>query len=103
MGSEPPTAVFARSDNMALGVLRAAERLEIEVPGQLSVVGFDDVQAASLETPSLTTVLQSLGDMGRAAVGLLYRRIDGKVIETPRIEVGSRLIVRDWTSALAST
>lgn len=65
----------------------------------LSVVGFDDVAAASLVTPALTTVRQPLEDMGRAAVSLLYRLIEERPIEALRIEVNTRLVVRASTVA----
>jgi len=69
----PPTAVFASNDNMALGVLAAAQRLGIQVPQELSIVGFDDSLAASLVWPALTTVRQPVGEMAAAAVQMLIR------------------------------
>jgi DNA-binding LacI/PurR family transcriptional regulator len=59
---DPPSAIFAASDTQAMGVLSAAERLGIAIPGQLSVVGFDDIQAAELL--GLSTVRQPLEDSG---------------------------------------
>ncbi len=96
---DPPTAIFACNDNMAIGVLRAAGSRGVTVPRDLSVVGFDDVAAASLVTPALTTVRQPLEDMGRAAVSLLYRLIEERPIEALRIEVNTRLVVRASTVA----
>ncbi|MYU10409.1 substrate-binding domain-containing protein [Streptomyces sp. SID8361] len=75
--AEPPTAVFAASDTIALGLLSAARRLSIDVPRNLSVVGFDDVPAASLVTPRLTTVHTPLEKMADAAVRMLVERLDG--------------------------
>jgi LacI family transcriptional regulator len=69
----PPSAVFASNDDMALGVLAAAQRLGIQVPQELSIVGFDDSPAASLVWPALTTVRQPVGAMAAAAVDLLVR------------------------------
>jgi LacI family transcriptional regulator len=93
----PPTAIFAFNDNMALGALHVASGNGMRVPYDLSVVGFDDVGIASLTMPALTTVRQPLQDMGRTAVGLLYRLIDGGPIEALHIEVATRLVVREST------
>jgi DNA-binding LacI/PurR family transcriptional regulator len=72
--ADRPTAILALSDLQALGVLRAAAERGIAVPGELSVVGFDDVPQATTSTPALTTVFQPHADKGRAAVRLL---VDG--------------------------
>src|SRR3954467_3543906 len=66
-----PTAILALSDLQALGVLRAAAERGIDVPGELSVVGFDDIPQAAAATPALTTVAQLHEEKGRAAVRLL--------------------------------
>ena len=70
-GPDPVTAILAMSDRLALGVLAAARELRVEVPGQLSVVGFDDIGAAAHSRPSLTTVNQPLRLKGYAAARLL--------------------------------
>jgi DNA-binding LacI/PurR family transcriptional regulator len=70
-GPGPVTAILAMSDRLALGVLAAARELRVEVPRQLSVVGFDDIAAAAHSRPSLTTVHQSLRLKGYAAARLL--------------------------------
>jgi len=70
-GRQPPTAVFASNDDMALGVLATAQRLGLQVPGDLSVAGFDDSAAASLVWPHLTTVRQPVEEMARLAVDML--------------------------------
>jgi len=59
---EPPTAIFASNDNMAVGVMRAARERGVVVPDQLSVVGFDDAVLAPIVTPSLTTARQPSGE-----------------------------------------
>ncbi|WP_410315567.1 substrate-binding domain-containing protein, partial [Klebsiella pneumoniae] len=63
--------MFASNDDMALGVLAAAQRLGLAVPGELSVVGFDDSPMAALVWPSLTTVRQPVAEMARVAVEML--------------------------------
>ncbi|MFF1529491.1 LacI family DNA-binding transcriptional regulator [Cellulomonas sp. NPDC058312] len=70
---DPPTAVFAASDDTAIGVLRAAREHGVRVPEDLSVVGFDDVPVAAWLDPALTTVRQPLTEMGDAAVTLVHR------------------------------
>jgi LacI family transcriptional regulator len=69
------TAVFSCSNFITLGLLQAAAERQLEVPRQLSIVGFDEVPAADLIKPGLTTVLQPTYDMGKASMRLLLRRI----------------------------
>ena len=73
---EPPTAIFAASDTQALGVLEAASDLGLAVPGDVSVVGFDDLEVASYI--GLTTVHQPLEESGRRAVERLVAAIEGE-------------------------
>ncbi len=70
-GNPRPTAVFAANDVMAFGVIVAASKLGLNVPGDLSVVGFDDAPAAQIYSPSLTTIRQPVIEMGALAVDLL--------------------------------
>ena len=95
--ADPPTAIFAFNDNMAVGVLRAARERGLEIPSDLSVVGMDDVQIAEFSTPALTTVRQPLQEMGRIAVSRLYRLIHGQRLEAARIELSTRLVIRGST------
>jgi DNA-binding LacI/PurR family transcriptional regulator len=71
-----PTAVFAASDTIALGILTGASNLGVRIPDDLSVVGFDDIPAASYVTPRLTTVRTPIDRMASAAVTMLVERID---------------------------
>ena len=96
--ADPPTAVFALNDNMATGVLQAAKDLGYEVPEELSIVGFDDIALASISSPALTTVRQPLLEMGRMAASLLGRLIDGQPLEATRLELSTRLVVRESTA-----
>jgi DNA-binding LacI/PurR family transcriptional regulator len=86
---EPPTAVFAASDTQALGVLEAAAAAGLSVPGDVSVVGFDDVEAASYV--GLSTVRQPLYESGAHAARLLLGLLDGTPLgpvgETLRLEL----------------
>lgn len=81
----PPTAVVCGNDAIALGALNAARKLSLDVPGDVSVVGFDDLPLASWETLELTTVNQPMNEMARAAARLLVNRVEGKVA-TDRIQ-----------------
>ncbi|HVA92556.1 MAG TPA: LacI family DNA-binding transcriptional regulator [Chloroflexota bacterium] len=93
-----PTAIFAINDNMAIGVMRAARERGLDIPRQLSVVGFDDIDIAVVAYPALTTVSQPLQEMGRLAVSVLYRQINGQALEAHRIELSTRLVVRGSTA-----
>jgi LacI family transcriptional regulator, galactose operon repressor len=93
--ADPPTAIFAFNDNLAIGTIQAARAHGLRVPEDLSVVGFDDSEHASLITPTLTTVRQPLAEMGRTAVNLLRRLLDGQRVETLHVELGTRFVVRD--------
>ncbi len=68
---EPPTAVFAASDYIAVGMLEALRSQGLEIPGFMSIVGFDDMEFASLLMPPITTLNQSAAELGRTAVTLL--------------------------------
>ncbi len=94
---EPPTAIFASNDNMALGAMQVARERGLRVPEDLSVVGFDDGESAGIVTPPLTTVRQPLAELGRIAVSLLTRLIEGQRVEALRIELATRLVVREST------
>jgi LacI family transcriptional regulator len=67
----PPTAIFAANDDMAAGVLRVANRLGVDVPGQLSIAGFDDIALARQVEPALTTIRQPLVRMADRAASML--------------------------------
>jgi LacI family transcriptional regulator len=93
----PPTAIFAFNDNLAIGAIQAARTRGLRVPEDLSVVGFDDVELATIVTPALTTVRQPLAEMGRTAVSLLMRLLERQRFETLHVELGTRLVVREST------
>ena len=96
---DPPTAIFAFNDNLAIGAMRAARSRLVRVPEDLSIVGFDDSEEAAIVTPALTTVRQPLAEMGRMAVSLLVRLLDKQRVEALRVELATRLIVRESTAA----
>ncbi|MFN2161760.1 MAG: LacI family DNA-binding transcriptional regulator, partial [Candidatus Promineifilaceae bacterium] len=96
---EPPTAVFACNDLMAVGCISAAAERGLRVPQDLSVVGFDNVRLASFTNPPLTTVSQPMRQIGTLALELLMERIND--IDSPvRIEqLDTELVVRRTTAA----
>jgi LacI family transcriptional regulator len=93
-----PTAIFAGSDEQAMGVIEAARTLSLSVPGDLSVVGFDDLPAARWASPPLTTVRQPLADMGREAGRMLARLIREEPLDNHRLELATSLVVRASTA-----
>ncbi|HNP69506.1 MAG TPA: LacI family DNA-binding transcriptional regulator [Kouleothrix sp.] len=93
---EPPTAIFALNDRMALGVMRAARELGLSIPGDLSVIGFDDIQPAALSTPPLTTVRQPGFALGEVAARALFAQLDGAPLPQPSI-ISTEFIARGTT------
>jgi LacI family transcriptional regulator len=93
--ADPPSAVFASSDQMALGVHEAARRRGLRVPTDLSVIGFDDLPEARWASPPLTTVRQPLAEMGSLAARTVLRMARGETLQAPRVELATELVVRD--------
>lgn len=91
---EPPTAIFASNDEMALGVMAAAIERGLNVPDDLSIIGFDDTPRAGLAYPALTTVRQPLEEMGRVATRMLIQLIDDPQLQLEQVKLPTRLIVR---------
>lgn len=99
--TDPPTAVFAANDAVALGIIQAAHERGVSVPGQLSVVGYDDVDLAAHSVPPLTTVAQPMAAMGQTAVELLISRLKGPDRHRPpeAVVLPVRLVVRGSTAS----
>ena len=95
---EPPTAVFAACDAIAVGLIEAARQRDLAVPRELSVVGLDDTYLARYCNPPLTTVRQPLRDMGRLAMRTLLRMCDGEAPDSYHVELATQLIVRNSTA-----
>ncbi|MCK2218474.1 LacI family DNA-binding transcriptional regulator [Actinomadura sp. ATCC 31491] len=95
---DPPTAIFTCNDGQAAGVYRAAYRLGLRIPDELSVVGFDDLPVVRWMNPPLTTVRQPLTDMAATATELLLGLARGELPARHRIELGTELIVRESTA-----
>jgi LacI family transcriptional regulator len=97
---EPPTAIFALNDLMAFGVLGYACAHGIDVPSQLSIVGFDDILLASYVAPALTTVAQPKYELGRTVAEVLLRRVQGNKESPIHLVLPTELIVRGSTTHL---
>jgi LacI family repressor for deo operon, udp, cdd, tsx, nupC, and nupG len=94
-----PTAVFAASDEMALGVIKAAKEYGFNVPNEISVVGFDDIKFASIFEPSLTTVSQPAFEMGVKAAEMLVKLMNTENLMRRQIVMEDKLIIRESCGA----
>jgi LacI family transcriptional regulator len=91
----PPTAIFAANDESAIGAMEAARETGLRIPEDLSVVGFDNIPQTAHTTPPLTTVDQSIDEMGYVATKMLIELIQGKPLENRLHKIPTRLIIRD--------
>jgi LacI family transcriptional regulator len=98
--TDRPTAIFAANDMVGIGVLRAAAERNVKVPAQLSVVGFDDIQMSQFVYPALTTVGQSILQLGERAAEVLLRRIAarGEYREVQQSIVAPSMVLRESTA-----
>ena len=97
---EPPTAIFACNDMMALGAICAVHEAGLRVPDDVSVVGFDDITLASYSVPRLTTIAQPRHKMGFMAARMLIERISNRDAPIKRELLPTTLIVRDSCARL---
>ena len=95
---QPPTAIFASNDCMAMGVIDAIRDHGLKIPDDISVIGFDDIPQASLVRPALTTVQQPLEQMGRLATQMLLEILTNTDSKPHRIELPTQLMIRDSTA-----
>ncbi|WP_378945896.1 LacI family DNA-binding transcriptional regulator [Mesorhizobium sp. ANAO-SY3R2] len=95
---EPPTAIFCANDEMAFGVIHELRRLGLDVPGQVSVVGFDDLFLSEAFYPPLTTVSQPRTDIGRAAMNMLLDMMSGGLTPRQPVMMPTTLKVRGTTA-----
>ena len=94
---EPPSAIFACNDVMAIGALRTLQNAGLQVPGDVSIIGFDDIPLASAVSPALTTVAQPTAELSTLAARCLISRIQNDRDDEPRQRsvLETRLVVRD--------
>jgi LacI family transcriptional regulator len=97
-----PTAIFAANDKTAMGAIDVAQELELRIPQDLSVIGFDNIPEAAQVTPKLTTVDQSIQEMGKLATKLLIGILRGEAPEQMLYKVPTHLIIRESCQAVAS-
>ncbi|MCY1316589.1 LacI family DNA-binding transcriptional regulator [Sinorhizobium sp. NFACC03] len=97
--AEPPSAIFVANDEMAYGAIHALRRLGLDVPGDVSVVGFDDLYLSKAFYPPLTTVSQPRADIGRTAMSLLLDILSGDdVAAAPAVVLPTALNIRGSTA-----
>jgi LacI family transcriptional regulator, repressor for deo operon, udp, cdd, tsx, nupC, and nupG len=94
LGERRPTAIFAVSDTLAIGVMQGVRAAGLRVPDDIAVVGFDDIAVAAHVDPPLTTVLQPMQQLGETAAELLLKRLRDPHAEVPGVLLPHRLIVR---------
>jgi LacI family transcriptional regulator len=100
---EAPTAIFAANDLIALGTLRAAREAGLEVPKDLSIVGFNDIPLADLFDPPLTTVHVPQQEMGATAASLLIAQLERETIKDRRVVLDATLVIRGSTAPARAT
>ncbi|NDL64869.1 DNA-binding transcriptional regulator CytR [Acerihabitans arboris] len=94
----PPTAIFCHSDIIAFGVLSQAKKVGLDVPADLSLIGFDDITLARFCDPPLTTVAQPGYQLGREALLLLLQQLRQQAVTNTSLLLDSKLIVRGSTA-----
>jgi DNA-binding LacI/PurR family transcriptional regulator len=92
-----PTAVVCYNDLTAVGVMEAAKGMGLSIPGDISIVGFDDIQVAELLTPALTTVRQPKWELGMRSMSLILQILRGEEAERTVVLPGE-LVVRGSTA-----
>lgn len=96
--AERPTAVFAANDRMAIGAMRAIAEAGLSIPGDLSIVGVDDIEVAAYQRPALTTVAQSLPELAARGIRTLIDLLTGREPEHHgRIVLDPTLVIREST------
>ena len=93
----PPTAIFAASDTQALGIMAAARELGLRIPEDLSVIGYDDIEAA--DYVGLTTVRQQLFESGRSGAEILLKEIEKRSAVAPLVSLAPSVVFRATTAA----
>ncbi|PPF79290.1 LacI family transcriptional regulator [Subtercola sp. Z020] len=93
-----PTAIFAANDLSAIATVQVAAELGISVPGDVSVIGFDDIPEASQMSPALTTIRQPIQKLGARAADLLVTLLAGETPAATHLQLPTRLVVRATTA-----
>jgi LacI family transcriptional regulator len=96
--TDRPTAIFAANDLSAIATIEVARDLGLSVPGDLSVIGFDDIPESAQIDPPLTTVHQPIQQMGAAAIEMLTALLDGSPVDEPHVRLPTSLVQRRTTA-----
>jgi LacI family transcriptional regulator, repressor for deo operon, udp, cdd, tsx, nupC, and nupG len=94
---EKPSAIFAANDEMAVGVIQAVQEQGLQVPQDVSVVGFDNVQISRVVRPNLTTIDQPILQIGIKSMELMISRLEGMELKDKRIVLEANLCIREST------
>ncbi len=95
----PPSAIFAANDLLAIGAMHAAHERGLTIPSDLSIIGMDDIDAAAMTLPGLTTIAKPKYEIGRQAASFLLERLDGSAQAEPRrVFMPCRLVIRGSTA-----
>jgi len=97
--SGPFTALFAFNDVSAIGATKALHEAGLQVPRDVSLIGFDDIMAAAFQSPALTTIRQPLTQMGTIAADILLKRITTNDMQPQIVQVAPELVVRESTAS----
>ncbi|WP_170290887.1 LacI family DNA-binding transcriptional regulator [Neomoorella glycerini] len=93
--SNPPTAIFAFNDILAIGALKAAQQLGIKIPADLAIIGFDDIPSAAFCTPSLSTIHSPSLELGRQAARLLLEQLNQENAPVKKVLLPVELVLRE--------
>ncbi len=94
-----PDAVFCSNDDMAIGLLRAMDKVGVRCPQDIAIIGFDDIEQAEYTVPPLTTIVQPADKLGQNAVALLLKLIQNPGLDLKPLEIPTQLIVRQSCGA----
>jgi LacI family transcriptional regulator len=97
---DPPTAIFCANDQSALGAYQAAREAGLRIPADLSIIGFDNIPDATQVSPGLTTIDQSIREMGKIATQVLVKLIEGEILENTIFYTSTQLVIRESCQAL---
>jgi LacI family transcriptional regulator len=93
-----PTAVLAGNDVLALAAIKAIQAMRLTIPGDISVIGMDDIYAASVSSPALTTIAKPKYEMGASAARLLLQRLNGDISAARHLRLPCQFVQRASTS-----
>ena len=97
---QSPTAIFTTSDLVAIAIQTELQKRGLNIPNDMSIMGFDDLPISSIINPALTTVAQPFLEMGKEAMKLLLSLIEDQVSLERKILINTRIIVREFTKKL---